>query len=202
MQYLLASHFPQGFQLVVMQPETQPLNRRGGRMKKLLVGVLVSIFLSMLASVSIAAPDFKKCDELKGAAWGLCRGAIAGECDTTKSPGCAQIAVVVEQITGQPSPTWNCPCGTWSDFSFIINASSDTSALVCNVTVSADGSKTLEIENTANPNLIFSFFPGSYPKQTCGWNNTSQFTLTDDEASACVNEVRLTADYLGIVCPK
>jgi len=169
-------------------------------MKKVLLCLTASIFLSMLVSPSVAGePNFKKCDELKGAAWGLCKGAMASECDTKPSPSCDEIAKVVEQVTGQPKPTWICPCGDSVYFIDFISRYENASS--CSTVVDVAGTwKALQIDTPNYESIIFSFYPGSYPKQTCGFLNTSWYEMTDDQASACISEVKTAAQYFGITC--
>jgi len=162
---------------------------------------MASIFLSAMVSPSLAGapPNYKKCEELKGAAWGLCKGAMASECDTTPSPNCDEIAKVAEQVTGQPAPTWNCPCGDSEYFINYINAYE--TPVSCSTVIDVSGTKkSLHIDTPNHESIIFSFYPGSYPKQTCGFLNTSQYTITDDQASACISEVKTAAEYFDITC--
>ena len=170
-------------------------------MKKVLVCLTASIFLLALASPSLAAepPDYKKCAELNGVAWGLCAAAMASACDTTPSHNCDQIAKAVEKVIGQPAPTWNCPCGDSEYFIWYISAHEIPTS--CDTFTNPDGAgKVLLIDTPIYHNIIFSFYPGSYPKQTCGFLNTSVYILTDDEASACISEVKTAAKYFGITC--
>jgi hypothetical protein len=61
-------------------------------------------------------PDYSFCDGLTGAAWGLCRGAIAAGCadDTGDPTACAHIEENYLAVTGEEAP-WVvppalCPC--------------------------------------------------------------------------------------------
>ncbi|HEX9206089.1 MAG TPA: hypothetical protein VF853_09195, partial [Candidatus Deferrimicrobiaceae bacterium] len=109
------------------------------------------------------------------------------------------VAKVLENITGQPPPTWTCPCGTSDDYILFIKTYAN-GTLTCQTTVWAEGQKTIDINDQKYTSLVFSFYPGSYPKQSCGFFETSKFVLTDDQASACVGEIKTAAELLGIVC--
>jgi len=74
-------------------------------MKATWASMVIAIFwLSLPASA--ATPDFSVCDELQGAAAGLCRAAVAVGCtEDASGNACSKIAEQFERITGE-KPTF------------------------------------------------------------------------------------------------
>ena len=150
-----------------------------------------------IAGYAEAASD-PRCEGLSGAAYGLCLAAIATGCDdlATANPGCAKIEESFTRITGV-TPTWTltpCPCGTATEF--IAHLEEQGGAASCkNVR-----GRVLSIDTMEYGSSIFSYYPGQgEEKQTCGYNGTSAYSMTDDEAKSCIIELETTLEKFGMM---
>lgn len=145
------------------------------------------------------------CAGLTGAAHGLCQAAVVVGCDGTRDQaiGCTNIETRYTELTGDPTPPWTsmtCPCGTAADFA----NRAGTKDVVCHVeSVAGDSVIKLDLNGiiVGSANVVFSAFPGAMYKQTCGFADTSYYTITDPEAETCVAEVRAAALMLQTKCP-
>ncbi len=143
-----------------------------------------------------------RCVGLKGAAYGICTTAIANGCDTDiVNLGCQTLADKFIAITGE-IPPWSttlpgCPCGSSETFIKVLYPYAKADRLTCY----DDLGFYLKMDSGAYLGLVFSFYPDQgKEKQTCGFNNTSLYVLSDAEAQSCINELHKTADYFGLVC--
>jgi hypothetical protein len=171
-----------------------------GRNGLLLALLCAAIYVIGFAGNANAGPNTDpRCDGLSGAAYGMCTAAIAVGCDdkTATNPGCDTIEEKFTQVTGE-TPPWTlppCPCGTSERM--ITHLESEDGPIGC----SDEAGRILGIETKAYVNAVFSIYPyqdGS--KQTCGYNNTSAYSMSDDEANSCLIEVRSTIDAYGLTC--
>jgi hypothetical protein len=168
--------------------------------------VLVPFFI-LIYSVGVAGyaeaadPNSDpRCAGLSGAAYGMCISAIAIGCDdpAATNPGCTKIEENFTRITGE-TPTWTlppCPCGTAERF--IVHLQEQGGPISCTDEVD----QLLSIATESYVSSVFSFYPyqGLGQKQTCGTNDTSENSVTNDEAKSCLIEVRSTIDKYGLKC--
>jgi hypothetical protein len=172
-------------------------------LKSIFTGLIVLSFIVISTvffpsqAVTATPVDNPQCDGLTGAAFGLCAAATAVGCDgsDTQAPGCTQIAEQFTQITGE-TPPWTlppCPCGTANDFVAYLDTGGG---------VQACGDVTrqyLEIKSIFTS--VFSYYPGQFgSKQTCGFDNTSLYSLTNDEAQSCITELNSIITQYDLTC--
>jgi hypothetical protein len=76
-------------------------------------GFVVAAFLLIPLGIAIAADNDPRCEGLTGAAFGLCKAAIAVGCDDPEvtKPGCTKVEENFMQITGS-EPPWTQPVCT------------------------------------------------------------------------------------------
>jgi hypothetical protein len=162
------------------------------------------VFVVSVGQVFAAGPgEDPRCYGLTGAAYGICSSAIATGCDTNiANMGCQTIADKFITITGQ-TPPWSttlpdCPCGSSETFIKMLYEYAKAETLFCYDELGFY----VEMDSGPNIGLVFSFYPGQGKdiKQTCGFNNTSAYELSDAEAQSCVNELHKTADYFDLLC--
>ena len=171
-------------------------------MRRTLIVILAATICLLFTANGLATPPQDLCSKFKGAAYGVCKAAIAIGCDTEAKPECDQLYETFEQLTGE-TPFWGCPCGSSSDFIDKINADTNVVELSCIQYAGTASANYLTIEDTINvPGLIFSFYPNSSPKQTCGSHATSEYDLSNDEASSCIDSLLKVAKALNIECEK
>jgi hypothetical protein len=180
------------------------ITERRQSMRKLyvcMIAVLFSgVFFLGIGDQALANPNADpRCQGLSGAAFGMCAAAIAVGCDgETVAAGCERIEDNFTQITGEVPP-WTplpkCPCGDIATFKDILV---DATGLGC----TDEAGSYLAIDTDKQVSAIFSFYPyqGVGNKQTCGFDNTSLYGLTDEEAQSCINELRTTIENLQITC--
>jgi hypothetical protein len=168
----------------------------------------VLLVVGSVAQVFAAAKSGNdpRCDGLTGAAYGICTTAIATGCDTDiDNMGCQTLADKFITITGE-IPPWSttlpdCPCGSSETFINRLYPFTKDQKTGLTLTCYDDLGFYLEMDYGANTGLVFSFYPDQgKSKQTCGFDNTSLYVLSDAEAQSCINELHKTADYFGLVC--
>lgn len=173
-------------------------------MKNLAFIVTISLMLGIGSVANTASAQSVDCAGLSGAAFGLCVGAQASECDgsETDSKGCDKMEVRFEEMTGT-APPWTlptCPCGSATEFITHIELGGDTE-ITCSVIVSVPNDF-LSIDTASVDSLVFTFLPpldfGS--KHTCGIDGSSLLNVDDDEAQSCANNIVAAAANFGAIC--
>lgn len=173
-------------------------------MKNLAFIIAISLMLGIGSIANTASAQSVDCAGLSGAAFGLCIGAQASECDgsETDSKGCDKMELRFEEMTGT-TPPWtlpDCPCGSAADFITLIEISGATD-IVCSV-FDKEPNDFLAIDTLTSPSLVFTALPPLNFTENffCGTHNNILFDVDDDEAQSCVNNIVAAAANFGVIC--